>query len=144
MVVMIPFIINGIFNVLILLKVVASTRRIHDQGAHLNQTENVRQYHARDIHLLKHMLFIFLIFIGGWAPVYTAVVLHLFIDISVWILVSLQIPPIFSSLIIVLDLYVYNHDLRRYIKRRILRREVDPTIINGTQHDFQMSQSVRK
>lgn len=143
MVVIIPFIMIVMFNIFIFLKALASTRRVHHRGAHSDGSETSRRQQARDIHLLKHMLFIFLVFIIGWAPVYVAVVLNLYIHISVWVLVFLQIPPIFSALIMVLDLYVYNHDLRSYLKRKIMRSNADLTIMVGTQNSLNTTGSLR-
>ena len=143
MVVIIPFITIVVFNIFIFLKVLASTRRVHHQGIHSDGSEMSRRQQARDTHLLKHMLFIFLVFIIGWAPVYIAVFLNLYIYISVWVLVFLQIPPIFSALIMVLDLFVYNHDLRSYLKRKIMRRNADLTLIVVNQNGLNTTRSLQ-
>jgi hypothetical protein len=70
----------------------------------------------RDARLLKHMIFMFAVFFCGWEPAYIV----LTIDGSdaaispVTVQIFLIIPAV-SLLITVADLFLYNHDLRRYL-----------------------------
>jgi hypothetical protein len=83
---------------------------------------NTKQQNARDVHLLKHMLFISFIFIIGWAPIYIISVMELYINVPFWVDSLLKIFPVLSSLITIMDLFLYNHDLRQYLKERFLNR----------------------
>lgn len=51
-------------NVLTFIHVRSSSRRIRPAG----NRNNTIQQHSRDIYLLKHMLFIFIVFVAGWFP----------------------------------------------------------------------------
>ena len=42
------------------------------------------------------------------------------IRVSLWIFFLLQILPKMTALIIVLDLFLCNHDLRKYWRRRLI------------------------
>jgi len=65
------------------------------------------------------MLFIFVVFIVGWTPVYIlSLVAPDETNFYVPYLV-LQFLPELSSFILVMDLFWYNHDLRNYIKERL-------------------------
>lgn len=66
------------------------------------------------------MLFIFVVFVIEWTPIY--IISILVFDTTTFYLpyFVLQLLPECSSLIIILDLFWYNHDLRNYIKGRIL------------------------
>ena len=63
--IIIPSCLIVIFDVLIYVHIQSSSRRVHP--ATINLIRMTRQ-HGRDIYLLKHMLFIFIFFVLGWAP----------------------------------------------------------------------------
>lgn len=115
-VVILPSIINGVFNTLIFLKVRSSSRRIHTETS---ITATIGNSNNRDIHLLKHIFFIFVIFIIGWGPVYILAVADPNGQAPSWIPLFLQILPAFCFLIQIGDLFFYNHELRQYLKRKV-------------------------
>jgi len=122
-IVILPFILNGVFNTLIFLRVRSSTRRIQALATTTSAANAANSNHrqARDIYLLKHTLFILIVFIGGWAPLYILTVV--ITDRTTYYmpyLLSELLPPL-GSLIVALDLFVYNHDLRRYWRGRLLK-----------------------
>jgi hypothetical protein len=123
LIVILPSILNGVFNALIFLRVHSSTRRIQALATTTSAVTAANSNHrqARDIYLLKHTLFIFIVFVGGWAPVYILTV-AVFDGTTYYVLYLLSelLPPL-GSLIVTLDLFVYNHDLRRYWKGRLLK-----------------------
>jgi hypothetical protein len=121
--VILPSILGVVFNTLIFIKVRSSTRRAHTVATTMpvNATYS-KQQNARDVHLLKHMLFISVVFIIGWAPVYINAAVEIYIKVPYWIDSLLQIFPVLSSLINIVDLFLYNHDLRQYLKERLLNR----------------------
>ncbi len=66
------------------------------------------------------MLFIFVVFVGGWTPIYILTLINpdrarVYLPYLV-----LEFLPVLSSSIVVMDLFWYNHDLRNYIKERLL------------------------
>jgi hypothetical protein len=65
-IVIVPSILNGLFNFLIFLKVRASSRRVHSETRVSSIVGHPHHQYKRDIHLLKHMLFIFVMYIIGW------------------------------------------------------------------------------
>jgi len=119
LIVILPLIIIVVFNAIIFLKVRSSSRRIHTIALPSTAAIDRRQQNARDVHLLKHMLFMFVVFIMGWAPIYTYSLI--FQDPYTYYLLYavFQILPIFSLLIDILDLFLYNHDIRQYYKARL-------------------------
>jgi hypothetical protein len=120
--VILPSILSTVFNTLIFIKVRSSTRRVHAAVTTMPVVTNTKQQNARDVHLLKHMLFISFIFIIGWAPIYIISVMELYINVPFWVDSLLKIFPVLSSLITIMDLFLYNHDLRQYLKERFLNR----------------------
>ena len=71
---------------------------------------------SRDAHILKHMIFIFVVFFCGWVPMYIiAVIDYNGTAISYVVLHGLQVLPAVSLFIDVIDLFLYNHELRRYL-----------------------------
>jgi hypothetical protein len=73
----------------------------------------------RDARLLKHMIFMFSVFFCGWIPIYIIAV----IDwdgtaISNALLHGLQILPVVSLFIDVVNLFLYNHDLLIYFTNK--------------------------
>jgi hypothetical protein len=105
---------------MIFVKVRSSSRRVHAAITTMPVATNSKQQNARDVHLLKHMLFISVIFIIGWAPIYIISVVKLPLNMPYWIYSLLQIFPVLSSLINIVDLFLYNNDLRQYLKQRLL------------------------
>ncbi len=59
-------------------------------------------------------------FVIGWAPVYTLVVVDHKGDVPIWVYLLLELLPVFSVAIDIIDLFMYNHDLRQYLKERLL------------------------
>lgn len=104
-----------IFNSLIYISVRSSTRRIRAT------TENVNQANSRDISLLKHMLFIFVVFIIGWTPTYVDMIFNSSITGTLLSSLILEVIAIVSTIVIIFDLFFYNRDLRRYLTENILK-----------------------
>ncbi|UJR16816.1 hypothetical protein I4U23_003715 [Adineta vaga] len=64
----------------------------------------------RDIYLLRHMIFMFCIFVGGWAPVYVMTIVMFYINIDLIVMRILSILAELSLLCDIVDLFVYNHE----------------------------------
>jgi hypothetical protein len=100
----------------------SSTRRVHVEATGtMSSVVNTNLQHARDMYLLKHMVFIFIVFIIGWAPIYIVSVINFSGGLPMWVYLLLEMLPVFSSFINILDLFMYNHDLRQYLKEQIFK-----------------------
>jgi hypothetical protein len=106
---------------LIFFSVHASTRRVHALRTNSSLPENVKPQNTRDMYLLKHMIFIFVVYLIGWTPIYIIPVLKLSEGITTWLDQFLQILPAISSMVIIMDLFFYNHEVRQYLKERLLK-----------------------
>jgi hypothetical protein len=100
----------------------SSTRRIHTLATTTTSLANATHQSARDIYLLKHMLFIFVVFLIGWLPIYTVPLLQLNEEMILWVYQILQILPVISSIVIVVDLFLYNRDLTQYLRDKFFKR----------------------
>jgi hypothetical protein len=122
-IVLFPSILIIIFNGLIYWTVTSSSRRVNaiSTSADAAAVARPNQKNTRDIFLLKHMSFIFVVFIVGWSPVYTLQIIQLNAQTPVWIIKFLQVPPVLTSIIMVVDLFIYNHELRQYLKEKIVK-----------------------
>jgi hypothetical protein len=120
-IVILPSITKVFFNCIIFYSVHSSTRRIHALPPTTSATANINHRNSRDTHLLKHMLFLHFVFISGWGPVYIFSVIDVNGQVALWFYLLLQILPVISSLINIIDLFLYNHELRRYLTNRFLK-----------------------
>ncbi|CAF3633652.1 unnamed protein product [Adineta steineri] len=84
MVVIIPSIICLVNNMMIFKYVHSSTNRIQTS---LENAKNNAQQHQhlsrRDLHLLRHMIVMFCIFVVGWSPIYICAAINIVISITV-------------------------------------------------------------
>jgi hypothetical protein len=121
-IVILPSTLNGIFNLLIFLKVKLSTRRL---SAGTMKVSNIQSHqkclNCRDVCLLKHMLFLHIVFVIGWTPINLLSIIELYIEIPVLLYLFLRLLPPISLLINILDLFIYNRELRQYFKERFLK-----------------------
>ncbi|CAF4542747.1 unnamed protein product, partial [Rotaria sp. Silwood2] len=73
-IVIVPSIVFLIVNILIYITILSSSHRVRPRSISIteNNSANVRQERIsrRDIHLLRHMILMFSIFVGGWTPLY--------------------------------------------------------------------------
>jgi hypothetical protein len=105
-----------IINSTIFIYVRRSTRRVRQTNGESANTPILSQ---RDAHLLKHMIFMFAVFVCGWTPPY--MIRAVTVDISVFSPIVMQIIYIIAvscTLIDIVDLFLYNHELRKYLTNR--------------------------
>jgi hypothetical protein len=76
---------------------------------------------CRDVCLLKHMLFLHIVFVIGWTPISLLSIIELYIKIPVLLYLFLRLLPPISLVINILDLFIYNRELRQYFKERFLK-----------------------
>ena len=121
-IVILPSIINIVFNSIIFFSVRSSTRRVHGLATMTTAaTSSMHQQHTRDMYLLKHIVFMFIVFVSGWAPVYITGVVNPSMNQSAWYALLLRLLPVFSSLINIADLFFYNRELRQYLKEQLVK-----------------------
>ncbi len=115
-----------IINSIIFVYAHSSSRRIQPQITTPQPTGNniidqrLKLSH-RDVRLLQHMIFMFCVFVGGWAPIHIVTILMTYMTIDVMVLRLLSILAELSLLCDILDLYIYNHEIRQYLKNIILK-----------------------
>jgi len=122
--VIVPSVITLILNLFIFKHVRDSSRRIHAQNDTTSMTVTMGQQpriSRRDISLLKHTIYIFGIFMIGWGPIFLLVAIDYHGNVIPLVYTILQLLSVISSLICMLDLFQYNHELRNYIKDKFLR-----------------------
>ncbi|CAF3703004.1 unnamed protein product [Adineta steineri] len=103
-----------ITNMLIYHYVQSSSRRVQPQAicGHTQPTKISR----RDIYLLRHMILMFCVFIGGWAPVFILSIISHYILIRPIVSSSISVICEVALFIDIIDLFLYNHELTKYLK----------------------------
>jgi hypothetical protein len=121
-IVILPSMLNGIFNLLIFLKVKLSTQRLSTGTMEVSIIQSKRKcLNSRDVCLLKHMIFLHIVFVIGWAPITLLSIIEIYIKIPVLVYLFIRLLPPISLLIDILDLFLYNHELRQYFKEQYLK-----------------------
>ena len=120
-----PFTIFLIVNVLIFMNVHSSTRRL--QPGPWTVTENnpnsvkQKKLSGRDLHLLRHMVIMLTIFLGGWAPLYVLLTVENMFTANPVLVACFTIWCQLALLCDIIDLYLYNHEVRNYLKALVSR-----------------------
>ena len=122
MTVLIPSFVYGIINLIIFKKVRSSTNRVQSTNA-TEHNERNPPIPRRDLHLLRHLVVLFCIFIAGWGPVFTYTAIVTDIDFGSIIYIALFILAVLSIFCLIIDLFLYNHELRKYFREKICRRD---------------------
>ncbi|CAF2132570.1 unnamed protein product [Rotaria magnacalcarata] len=113
-IVIIPAILSLLINILIYNYVRASSNRIQPQMIPENAQRT--KFSHRDMKLVRHMIFMFCIFVGGWTPIYIMAIINFYSVINTIISSSLTILCELASFINIIDLFLYNRQLRKYFK----------------------------
>jgi ABC-type polysaccharide/polyol phosphate export permease len=119
MVVIIPSLICFIINIIIFKYVRSSTNRVQSSTA-IRKNNQHQAINRRDLHLLRHMINMFCIFVGGWSPVYLYTII-ISQNPNYIILLICEILAELSLLSIIMNLFLYNHELRGYLLQKISR-----------------------
>lgn len=123
----IPLVTNAILNMKIFLHVRRSSRRIQPQALSAVTTGTNNQppkINRRDLSLLKHMIFIFIIFVIGWTPIFTINLIDIIIPGHIIAILSCMYISAICILAIIIYLFLCNHDIRT-------------TLFNTIRHCFQ-------
>jgi hypothetical protein len=123
--VIVPAIITLILNLSIFKYVHSSSRRVQQQtdANSMSVTVGGRQprISRRDIHLLRHTIFMFAVFIIGWSPIFLLVAIDYHGNVIPLVYTILELLSVISSLICMLDLFQYNNELKQYIKNKLFQ-----------------------
>ncbi|CAF1516665.1 unnamed protein product [Adineta steineri] len=122
-IVIIPSMICLMNNMMIFKYVRSSTNRIQTslEDAKNNQ-QRYQHISRRDLHLLRHMIVMFCIFVVGWSPIYLYVVFGNVTSITTTIVSAFILLAGLSLLIDISNLFLYNHELRRFFREKIFHR----------------------
>ncbi len=118
----VPSLINTIVNVLIFSHVRSSSRRVQPQTVtsvtNVINTQEPR-ISRREISLLRQMIFMFSMFVGGWTPVYLTVLILHFMPFNFMAFHLTAILGELCTLCIIMNLFLCNHELREYFRNKI-------------------------
>jgi hypothetical protein len=92
----------------------SSSRRIQPQTI-LNDIQQSK-ISRRDIFLIRHMILMFCIFVRGWAPVYIIPIISDYIPVKKTISEIFTVWCELALLLDMIDLFLYNHELRNYLE----------------------------
>ena len=102
-----------IAHALIFSYVSSSSRRVQTGAApHEGQRRPISN---RDLHLLRHMIIMFCVSVGGQTPFIITNVVHTYTPVSP---VLLQVTAVWYQLGLLfttIDLFLYNHEVRKYV-----------------------------
>ncbi|CAF1177558.1 unnamed protein product [Rotaria sordida] len=119
-IVIVPSIVFLIINILIYVTVRSLSHRIRPSSFSVteNNPRNIRQERIsrRDIHLFRHMIIMFLIFVGGWTPLYALFAIQTQALANIILSECFTIWCQLAFLCDIIDLYLYNHEVRNYLK----------------------------
>ncbi|CAF1448505.1 unnamed protein product [Adineta ricciae] len=121
-----PSIFLSITNISIFLHVRRSTQRIYSAHNEVNGTSLIIS--QRDIRLLKHMIFMFSIFFCSWVPIYIIAVINWNgTGITYLAYHILQFLPAIGFVTNIIDLFLYNHELRAYFFQKFRENPISST-----------------
>ncbi len=122
-IIVVPVSVIVVINIIIFKYVQSSSRRIQPVSRTTITNHNHGQkpkINRRDIHLLRHMIIMFFVFIVGWVPIYITSIIQLQTSVSTLTLRILSLLAGISLLCDMIDLFLYSHELRQYLQRTFL------------------------
>jgi hypothetical protein len=108
-----------VINMLIYHHVRSSSLRVQPQI--ISSNIQLTKISRRDIYLLRHMVLMFCIFVAGWTPTFIIPILRYYTSIDIIINSSVIVWCELALLIDMIDLFLYNHEVRKYLKDICLR-----------------------
>jgi hypothetical protein len=118
----VPLLINVVLNVLIFNHVRNSTRRVRPQIVNtLTNRNNIQpaRLNQRDTSMLRQMIFMFLMFIGGWTPVFASLIISQFINFDPLVTPMTVLFGELCLMSININLFIHNHVLKQYLLNKI-------------------------
>ncbi|CAF1505849.1 unnamed protein product [Adineta ricciae] len=130
-VIVVPSFVNGIFNIGIFIYVRSRSRRVQIAphiitNTILNNKQRQQQrlslLSRREISLLRHMIFMFIMIIGGWGQGYFLLVIGQFLYIPRIVHECAAIVCELAVLTLTINLFMCNHDLRQHLFNKLRGR----------------------
>ena len=109
----IPATICIITNTLIYGRVRSSSNRA--QTLDVTNASHQRRVRRRDILLLRHMVIMLTVFVLGWIPVMVAYVAGYYVVVAPVITFLMNVWFQLALMLEIIDLFLYNHKLRKYL-----------------------------
>ncbi|CAF1092441.1 unnamed protein product [Adineta steineri] len=121
-VIIFPCTIMIVVHLIIFLHTWSSGRRVAPAGNMLaRQTTSQPVFNDREKSLLKHIIAMMLVYVIGWIPLYICRIIYgiLFqLTLTFKILTAL---PIISAWINIMNMFMYHHEFRQYVKQHVSR-----------------------
>ena len=111
--VVLPSIICVTSNLLIFSYVSSSSRRV--QTGTVSGEPQRRTISNRDMHLLRHMIIMFCVSVGGQIPTAITGIIATYTSVNLFISASLLVWTTLAALLTMIDLFLYNLKVRRYV-----------------------------
>ena len=124
MIVILPALICFVLQMRILKFVVSSSKRVHHEqqpAFHTIQHPAPPPIHRRDLHLVRHIIIMLCIFVGGWSPIYLYTLINLSLNFDSALTSGFILLAKFSIVADLVNLFLYNHELRRYVLARLVK-----------------------
>ncbi|CAF1353071.1 unnamed protein product [Adineta ricciae] len=128
-VVVIPSFVNIALNIRIFMYVRSSSRRVQPTHhittiTNLNNTQQQQQHPPswlgrREIFLLRHMIYMFIMFIGGWGPLYFFLFISQLTPIQRIARESAVLLCELSLLTLIINLFICNQELRQHLFNKL-------------------------
>ena len=117
-----PAVISLIINLFIFARVRAASTRVQPQTAsaqvnHGNGTP--MRMSRRNMRFLRQMIFIFCMFVGGWGPVYTIVIVDIFVPIPPLLVLCLVLLAGLCLFAGVINLFKSHREVQQYLWERV-------------------------
>ena len=106
---------SALINALLIKHVRLSYRQIQPQIATDRSRRRRMRLNRRDIRLLRHMIFMFSIFVGGWSPIYLMSILASNVAFPLVLVRSVVILAKISLFLDIFYLFIYNHRVRNHL-----------------------------
>jgi hypothetical protein len=101
----------------------SSSRRIQPQSVTVQTADgNIQQagLRRRDAHLLRHIIFMFCIFVVGWGPIHLVEIVIYYCTVDTLVVSLLFLLAQVCTLSLISNLYLYNHEVRRWLQSKLL------------------------
>jgi hypothetical protein len=119
----VPSLVNIVINLLTLAFVRSSARRVHIDAfsafTNVTVSGNRKRISRREMALLRQMAMTFVIFIGGWSPIYIVTILGSVGYVHPLIYQTMILVCQIAVLSILFNLIKINRDLREFIVKKL-------------------------
>jgi hypothetical protein len=121
-VIIIPCCTMTIIHLIIFINALSSTRRVA-AAANTSERQAYSQiiFSDREKSLLKHIIVMMIVYVIGWIPLYICRILFGINFTTTFLFEILAALPIISCLLNIINILIYHHEFRQYIRQKISR-----------------------